>query len=336
MNRSAPDAPRTLSIGGATYDLFVRVPHEILDMRDGKKAFSLPLGEKVRVNEIIETCGGGASNTSVGLARLGCSAFFAGILADDQWGEKLLTNFKVEGVHQDCITIVEDEVSSYSIILSAGGGERVILYEAGTNTHLHDATFDRATAKSMQWIYLNHIQEDSCVIQDDLTEMLSNDAMRLTWNPGGCQLEVGMEAENNAQLLKNTDLLLVNKEEALLFSKQDTLEAALHTLQKASEGIVCITNGKEGVVASDGKNTYTCPILKDAKPVDTTGAGDAFGTGVTWALLQGETLPTALKAGTINATSVVSAIGAQAGLLTDIEMRKKLETVHLDVVTTSL
>ncbi|TSC98729.1 MAG: hypothetical protein Greene101449_862, partial [Candidatus Peregrinibacteria bacterium Greene1014_49] len=65
--------------------------------------------------------------------------------------------------------------------------------------------------------------------------------------------------------------------------------------------------------------------------IDTTGAGDAFTTGVTWALLTGLTLPDALIAGTINSGSVVGAIGAQAGLLTDIEMRARMKSTSLSV-----
>jgi sugar/nucleoside kinase (ribokinase family) len=65
--------------------------------------------------------------------------------------------------------------------------------------------------------------------------------------------------------------------------------------------------------------------------VDATGAGDAFGTGFTWAMLMSSALPIALQAGTINATSVLAKIGAQAGLLTHTEMQKRLKDSPLTV-----
>ena len=321
----------TMSIGGATYDLFVRTDHSIIQTCGETPSFTLPLGEKIRVREVIETCGGGASNTSVGLARLGADAYFAGIIGSDQWGQKLLENFHREHIDTDCATIVEGEVSSFSIILSASSGERVILYTPGTNAHLHDATFDRETALNMDWIYLNHIQEGSCIIQDDIVAILTHpDAPRLTWNPGGCQIDSGIHEPHNTLLLSHTDLLLLNHEEALQFTHEKSDESALHTLLKKGTHTVCITNGKEGVTATDGSSFYYCPILPQ-ETVDTTGAGDAFGTGVTWALLSGFDLPRALCAGTINAASVVGAFGAQAGLLTDIEMRERLQSTSLDV-----
>lgn len=321
---------RTLSIGGATYDLFVRLPNYAVAECKEADSFALPLGAKIRVEDLVETCGGGAANTSVGLARLSCTACYEGVVSSDQWGEKLTQNMKKEGVDTSCITVVEDEVSSYSIILSGKSGERVILYEPGTNKHLHDANFDKEMLSNVDWVYLNHIQEGSCIIQDDIAEMLSAyGAPKLTWNPGGCQIEAGME--KHADLLRNTDLLLLNKEEALRFTKTDTTEAAIRIIIKSGVANVCITDGGNGTMASDGKNIYTCPALSNVDIVDTTGAGDAFGTGVTWALMEGMILPDAVKTGSINAASVVSKIGAQTALLTDTEITKRLTDCSLDV-----
>lgn len=328
---------RTLSIGGATYDLFVRLPKGAVGTCQDTESFALPLGAKIRVEDLLETCGGGASNTSVGLRRLGCEACFEGVVSADQWGEKLLNNLKKEGVDTGCVTIVENEVSSFSIILSGQSGERVILYEPGTNTHLHDMTFDKSVLSQMNWVYLNHIQEDSCVIQNDIVEMLAApDSPKLTWNPGGCQIDMGLEPANNRELLEHTDLLLVNKQEALAFTKANTIEDAISILIDAGVANVAITDGKNGSVASDGTDVYRCPVVSGTTIVDTTGAGDAFGTGVTWGLLSGLSLPEALKAGSINGASVVSAIGAQTALLTDTEIKKRLESCDLDVSVDSL
>ena len=323
---------QTISIGGATYDVFVRLDRSTIEECAGKDAITFPLGDKIKVEDVIETCGGGASNTAVGLARLGCNAGFCGVVGDDQWGEKLRETFEKEGVDTSCVTIVEDEVSSFSIILSASSGERVILYDPGTNDHLHDATFDREHAGKADWVYFNHIQESSCVIEDDIINILAQDGGPcLTWNPGGCQIDVGIEAPNNCKLLEHTDLLQLNKGEALEFSKTDTVEDAIKMLLGKGVKNVMVTDGKNGTVASDGEKIYRCPVVEGNEVIDTTGAGDAFGTGATWSLLEGNNLSDALRAGTINAASVVGAIGAQAGLLTDTEMRRRLKETSLDV-----
>ncbi len=325
---------RTLSIGGLTYDLFVEVDHTIVQDANGKHMLQLPLGEKVRIQKVTATCGGGAANTSVGLRRLGCASGCCGVVGSDQWGSDIVKTFENERVDRSALTIVENEPTSFSIIIIADTGERVILTTPGTNTHLQDATFDRDAAANADWVYLNHMQPVSCAIDDDIVALLqSTFPPHLTWNPGGCQIEEGLEAKNIAALVAHTELLLLNKEEALAFTRTLTIDDALKALQKAGCKIACITDGAKGAYATDGKNRYHCSATT-GPVVDTTGAGDAFGTGMTWALLRGLDLPTALRAGTINAMSVVGAMGAQAGLLTETEIQSKIANTE-PIVTSS-
>lgn len=320
--RTAPI--KTLSIGGATFDLFVRTDESVVHAQDGLDHLSLPLGQKIRINDVISTAGGGAANTSVGLSRLGCEAAFCGIVGEDQWGSAILETFKKEGVRTDAATVVDKETSSFSLILSAASGERVILNHPGTARHLHDVTFDRDAIRNVDAVFLNHIHRESCIIQDDIIEAFtSNPQIHLSWNPGGCQIELGLEEEHNKALVAVTDILFLNKEEALAFTHAATVADAMDLLIAAGAGIVCVTDGKNGSIATDGKQVYTCPIV-EGPVVDMTGAGDAFGTGVTWAILNGKNLPTSLRAGTINARSVVGVIGAQKGLLTATQMLSEL------------
>jgi len=324
----SPRRFRTMSIGGATFDLFASTDdtsHE----KDG--SFVIPFGTKIRVKGVVGAFGGGACNTSVGLSRLGCEASFCGVTADDQWGRSIIDNLEKEGVDTSHATIVEGENASFSIILSSADGERVILNHPGTSKHLHDTTFAREAAQSMDWIYLNSIQEESCVIEDDIIKVLSQTRHAgLTWNPGDCQINMGYKRKGIQDLLKQTTLLQMNKEEALTFTSASTQEEALRILAGCGARYVCITDGKNGVMATDGVHVYRCPIV-DCPVVDTTGAGDAFGTAATWALLQGKDLPTALRAGTINAMSVVGVIGAEPGLLTETQIQSRIASTPIDI-----
>lgn len=328
---------KTLSIGGATYDLFVCLPHDTVHDHSNEKFFRLPLGAKIRVEQMVETCGGGASNTSVGLARLGCDARFEGVIGSDQWGQKLMENFRKEGVSTDTVTIVESETTSFSIILLGSNRERVILYQPSTNTHLKDMTFSKDAMQGIDWVYLNHLSEESCQIENDIVEMLAkNTGTRLTWNPGGCQIGKGLTDADNIALLAHTHLLLLNKEEALEMTMATDITQAITMLLNTGVKIVCVTDGRNGSFASDGVSLFHCPVVTGIQTVNTTGAGDAFGTGMTWGLIEGLSLPEAMKSGTINAASVVANMGSQTGLLTDIEMRQKLQESTLDVAVHSL
>lgn len=321
--------PRTLSIGGATYDLFLTMGTAFTG-----EDIVLHAGAKTKVERVTETCGGGACNTSVGLARLGCGASFCGVVGADQWGERLMKTMESEHVAVDSATIVEGETSSFSIIMNLPNGERTILYTPGANEHLHDVTFDIARLQTVDCVYLNHLSDTSCMIEDDIIATLKTQTgTRLTWNPGGCQIARGIHDASTKHLLEHTTLLLLNKEEALAFSGQASVHDALSLLIEAGCAHVCITDGKHGTIASDRKRTYQCPTVDSARIVDTTGAGDAFGVGATWALLMGHELPTALIAGTLNATHVLGEIGAQRGLLTKVAMEVLLHDPQIRVET---
>lgn len=325
-----------MSIGGATFDLFVIADHSVIHADEKAPAFTLPLGAKIQVEDVIRTCGGGAHNTSVGLARLGCAASYCGIVGDDAWGQAILENCTKEKVDTTHVTVVEGEASDFSIILTARSGERVILKHPGTSKHLQDATFARDAAAQVDWIYLNSIQEEACQIENDIIRILvESPHARLTWNPGGCQIEMGMNRHGIKELLAQTDLLLLNKEEALAFTKQPDVLSAMKHLLKTGTKIVCITDGRNGTLASDGTSMFHC-LPSDCPVVDATGAGDAFGTAATWALLTGQDLPTALRAGTINAMSVVGSVGAQPGLLDAATMKRRLQESDVTVARTVL
>lgn len=326
-------ASRTLSIGGATYDLFVRTQESLTTDRK-ETSLVLRLGAKMRVRDVIETCGGGASNTSVGLARLGYNASFCGVLGSDQWGERLLENLKRENVSIDGATVVDGETSSFSLILSVETGERVILYTPGTNTHLDTVMLNPVQVESSDWIYLNHLHDEHCSIIDALCQILcrlsSDKRPGLSWNPGGSQIQAGLEDTANRALLQHARLLFLNKEEALAFSSKASVREAVEAILETGVEILCVTDGRNGSIGISRSESLFCPIDETMPVVDTTGAGDGFGVGATWAAIQGLTLRDILRAGTINAGNVVTKIGAQAGLLTDTDMRHRLTHVPLE------
>lgn len=317
----------TASIGGATFDVFITVKNSetLTKTYQDTPSFILPIGAKIPVQTLHERYGGGAANTAVSFSRLGCTAHFMGVLADDQWGQSMLQNFTKEGVHIDASTIVQEEVSSFSIVLQASTKDRTIIYTPGSNVHLHDALFDTTILHTADLIFLNHVQQHAQVIENDLCNCILKNNTFLAWNPGGFHIAQGVHATNIQALLAVTSLLQLNKEEACAFTKTSTITDAIDVLQSLKARYVCVTDGVHGTYGLDNQasTTYFCNV-QTANALDSTGAGDAFGSACAWALLSGLSLPEALQAGSINAASVVEHIGAQPGLLTDIELRQRL------------
>lgn len=315
------------SVGGAAFDVFICAPHTI-----SNNNIQFPLGGKVKAKSVSESCGGGATNTSVGFSRLGMNAQFCGVMADDEWGKKIQKTLEDEGVSTGAALIVEDEVSSFSVILvDEESGRRSIIYSPNVNAHICDPIFPKDTLRKSKWIFLNHLTDVSCVILDDIAEIICPKDCNLAWNPGGSQIRDGFDAKVIKDILKHTNILFLNSEEALKFTRTDSIEDALKVGISAGAKIMCITDGANGAYISDGEKTFKASTDKDVKVVDTTGAGDAFATGVTWAVFAGKDLSEAIRAGMISSASVIQFIGTQEGLLTDIEIRRRLKESNVSV-----
>ena len=79
--------------------------------------------------------------------------------------------------------------------------------------------------------------------------------------------------------------------------------------------ITIMTDGPNGVTATDRKEVITAGLYEDVPVIDRTGAGDAFGSGFVAAIAMGRSLADAILLASANSTSVVTEIGAKAGIL---------------------
>ena len=321
-----------VSIGSAAIDVFVRAPHSIAQCENGH-VIQFPLGAKIKVEEAIQTCGGGATNTAVGFARLGMTARFCGITGDDAWGDAIRKTLEKEGVLTDASVIVEGEISSFSIVLLDGGsGARTILYSPSVNAHMGDSVFPRDLLKSSDWMYLNHLSDISTMILDDCLALVTKPSGRkFAWNPGGTQIRQGMAEPMIAALLPHTDLLFLNKEEALAFTRTSSVQEAMRACMHAGVAVLCVSDGERGAQCTDGQSVWSALPPTTGRIVDTTGAGDAFATGVTWGVWKGMSLPESLQAGMINAASVLGFIGTKQGLLSHTDIIASMEASPIRV-----
>ena len=82
---------------------------------------------------------------------------------------------------------------------------------------------------------------------------------------------------------------------------------------------VIITDGPMGGIAGNGEEIYRFGIYEDAKVKDSTGAGDAFGSGFLAHIVDGYSFKNSLIFASANSTAVVAKIGASKGILTGSE-----------------
>lgn len=302
---------KILSIGAAVQDVFLSHSEEFEPVvKNPHESFmQLTLGGKADVNKIDFCTGGGATNAAVTFARQGLESEFLGSLGDDPAAAAVLADLDKEGVDTSRINTSKRYNTGYSVLLLAPTGERTILTYRGASTHYQ--VDDYAIAESdADWLYLSSMSG-----RMEVLDQIFNDAkragMKIMFNPGKGELR---QADKLRPLLDDVDVLLVNREEmATLVEGEDLEELVRHGLNLVPT--VIVTDGPNGVMASDGKTLVRAGMYEDVKVVDRTGAGDAFGSGFLSQYAQGCSLKDSIIFASANSTSVVTKIGAKTAIL---------------------
>ena len=99
------------------------------------------------------------------------------------------------------------------------------------------------------------------------------------------------------------------------FSEEDSLKVRgmLKRLQQHAK-LVVITDGAAGAFATNGIDMFTA-VTRNVKVGETTGAGDAFASGVVAGLIERNDLAWGLKCGLAQSESVIKYVGAKNKLL---------------------
>lgn len=303
---------KILAIGKGTQDVFLKSeefdPHE-----EGTHVFThLPLGIKMEVEDVTFATGGNATNVAVTFARQGLESAYLWGLGDDPASQSILNELDTEGVDTEYVLQKPEFQSGYSVIMIATNGERTILNHRGRafgRTGRHG--FDLETIKAFDWVYPTSLGDGGLSLLRDIVDTAEANGVKVMLNPAGPELA---EKEKLRALLDSVEVLCVNKEEMQTIVPGETLEElALHASRLVP--VVIVSDGPNGVVATDGKTIVRAGMYEDVPVVDRTGAGDAFASGFLSQWAQGKSLKDSIIFASANSTSVVTKIGAKAGIL---------------------
>lgn len=304
--------PTILSIGAAVQDVFLSHSDEFKPVTDKtlhEQVMQLEMGAKADVNNIDFSTGGGATNAAVTFTRQGLHATFMGTVGHDPAGQAVLDDLDKEGVDTRFVSYSKHLNTGYSVLLLAPNGERTILTYRGASTHYDKQNFDLSDV-SADWLYVSSMAGSMEVI-GAIFDQAREIGVKTFFNPGKGELK---ETAKLKGLLDDVDVLSVNRDEAAqIVEGSDSEELARHLLNYVSVAIV--SDGPNGVVATDGKTIVRAGMYEDVKVIDRTGAGDAFGSGFLSQWANGKSLKDSVIFASANSTSVVTKIGAKAGIL---------------------
>lgn len=318
-----------ITIGAATRDVYLRSP--AFDLIKSDKFSTgvgscLALGSKNEASEIFLDTGGGATNAAITFGNLKIKTGVVSKIGDDAAGKELLEILKKSKVDTSLIQKDRRHFTSYSTLLLTKAGHRSILVYRGASNYIDWKEFLKKEKKA-EWFYITSLGGNLKLLKN-IFKFARVNKIKIAWNPGG--KELGMGAWKLKSLIKQAEVFNLNREEAAKLVGVDykNKEKIFKKMAKLCSGIVVITDGAPGAYAYENKKWYFAKSL-GTKPINTTGAGDAFGSGLLSGLIKKGNLKYALAVATLNADGVIQKMGAKNGLLTKLPSTKDIKKVTI-------
>lgn len=322
-----------LAIGDIVTDAFIRIKDAEatcdLDKRNCK--LCVRFGDKVPYESMTEVRAvGNSANAAVAAARLGVKSALIAHVGKDLNGENCIAELKKNGVDTHYVYSHEGIPTNYHYVLWYDV-ERTILVK-----HAAFPVMMPSIPVAPKMLYLSSLGDHTEAYHQQIAEYAkAHPEMKLVFQPGTFQMKLGTEVLR--EIYMHTYAFFCNVEEAkrILGTNEHEISMLLKALHKLGPKIVCITDGINGAYASDGVEAWYMPVYPH-DPYERTGAGDAFASTVSVALLKGKSLAEALTWGPINSMSVVQYIGAQEGLLSEDKIAKYLSEAPASYVAQPL
>ncbi len=311
-----------VSIGSAVLDIFMKSDKfKVVQSGDipGGIAMCEVYGGKMEVEEVAIVSGGGATNTAVSFARKDLKAAVIAEMGNDPQSLLVHKDLEEDQVETRFLVQEQGETTAVSVVLIADDGGRSIMVHRGAAAMLtkQDLPFDDLETR---WVHISSLGGNMDLLKSILSWAKSKQ-VRVSLNPGLKEIK---HKEKLLPLLPLVEILFVNRDEAKELWGIDYSDEALWKSMQSLPGayVSVITDGaRGGKVSANGKvSFYEGEKVKNV--VDTTGAGDAFASGMIAAVLYGKTYEQAIEWGRKNATNVLKFVGAKKGLLTLAEINK--------------
>ena len=274
---------KIITIGSNTLDAMIQVKDilrfELYEKEFVKKYTAIEYSRKLNVEDIHFFPGGSGANIASNCAMLGFNAIYLGVLGNDFSAQICIEDLKRRGVDLSYLRQTDEDSTAFSVILKTEWGkDRSILAYKGANNLLNPEDVKDQLFKDISaFAWTSLTSENGCRAIEK--------AISLTKNNGGLVFAAPSMSiiKNNPKwakiLIANSDVVSMNAEEAEEFTKESDRYYAAKKIHEMGPGLVSITDGAKGSLVLDGKKVVRSGIYK-VKVMDTTGAGDAFLTGL--------------------------------------------------------
>ncbi|MDC5839919.1 aminoimidazole riboside kinase [Vibrio europaeus] len=231
-------------------------------------------------------CPGGApANVAVAIARLGGKSAFFGRVGQDPLGRFMKNTLADEKVDTEFMLLDDAHRTSTVIVDLDNAGERSFTFMVKPSADQFLAESDIPQFNAGEWLHVCSI-----ALANEPSRSSTLEAMRQIKAAGGfvsfdpnLREEVWAEPDELkpvvSQAIELADVVKFSDDELMFLTETNTLAAGLTAVEKYHNTLVLITQGAKGaLVVFD--NEQRLMSGQAMKPVDTTGAGDAFVGGL--------------------------------------------------------
>lgn len=237
-------------------------------------------------------CPGGApANVAVAISRLGGESAFFGRVGQDPLGRFMQKTLNDEGVNTEYMILDEAQRTSTVVVDLDDRGERSFTFMVKPSADQFMQPSDIPVFAENQWLHICSIalaNEPSRSSTFIAMAQIKSAGGFVSFDPNLRDEVWADQSEIKSVVLKATamaDVVKFSDDELLFLTGTDTLDAGLDAIKQYQNTLVLITQGAKGalLVTQDKKELIAG---KAVKPVDTTGAGDAFVGGLITYLAQ--------------------------------------------------
>lgn len=285
----------------------------------------------------LEECGGfhkrtaGAeTNVAIGLARLGFSVGWVSRLGTDSLGRYLLAAMQREGI--DCSHVVCDAAQKTGFQFKGrvdDGSDPPVEYhrKGSAASRFEPADIDVPWLTAARHLHATGVfpaLSESCHATAERSLRLMREAGRTISFDPNLRPTLWASAERMREginaLAFQADWVLPGLEEGRFLTGADTPQGVAAFYRARGARLVVVKLGPDGAYWEDEAGSGFTAGFPVARVIDTVGAGDGFAVGVISALLEGRSVPEAVRRGAWIGARAVQVLGDTEGLPTRAEL----------------
>jgi ribokinase len=292
------------------------------------RASKLPIfGETMLGSDFDMGPGGKGSNQAVATARLGARSSLLAMVGTDKLASIATDLYAAEGVDASLVMPRAERPTGVGFIILNAKGENFIILDMGANELLDAAAVDAAEAEIAASDVVMTVLEAPTAAAVRAMELGRKHGKTTILNPAPAR---GLPAS----LFESVDYLTPNESELRILldlpadDPRSSQELAAELRRRGVRNVVT-TLGRDGaMILTDTLNMRVPAIEVDV--TDTTGAGDAFNSGLAVALAEGRDLVEAVRYG----VACGGIACTKLGVIPSLPAREQADAAYADALKT--